>query len=132
MGHRPYPSDLTEEQWALIESLLPPGHWDGRKEKHSRRDIVDAILYLDRTGCAWRYLPHDFPPWQTVYWHLRRWEEQGVTGRITGALRRDLRARHGRGAEPSVAVMDSQSVKAADTAGVGTRGYDIRQEDQRA
>ncbi len=124
MRERFYPSDLTDREWALIEPLLPPEHWDGRKEKHPRRDIVDAILYLDQTGCPWRYLPADFPPWQTVYWHFHRWEEQGVTLRIADALRRRLRRAHGRDEEPSAAVLDSQSVKAADTVGRDSRGYD--------
>jgi transposase len=85
---------------------------------------VDAILYLNQTGCAWRYLPADFPPWQTVYWHFVRWEEQGVTQQVMDALRRRLRQDLHRDPEPSAAVMDSQSVKGADTVGAGTRGYD--------
>ncbi|MBB2914487.1 transposase [Streptosporangium becharense] len=108
----------------LIEPLLPAPHWDGRKEKHPRREIVDAILYVVRTGCAWRQLPVDFPPWQTVYWHFVRWEDQGVTQRIVDVLRRRVRRNAGREDEPSAAVMDSQSVKGADTVGAGSRGYD--------
>ncbi|MEO3784930.1 IS5 family transposase [Actinocorallia sp. B10E7] len=119
-----YPSDLTDEQWALIEPLLPPEHWDGRKEVHPRRDVVDAILYVNQTGCPWRYLPADFPPWQTVYWHFRRWEDQHVTEQIVAVLRRRLRRELERQAEPSAAVMDSQSVKGADTVGKDSRGYD--------
>jgi transposase len=124
MRDRFYPSDLTDEQWALIEPLLPPPHWDGRKEKHPRREIVDAIAYLNRTGCSWRQLPADFPPWQTVYWHFARWEEQGVTEQILAVLRQRLRRAQGRAPEPSAAVMDTQSVKGADTVGRGSRGYD--------
>ncbi len=69
-----YPSDTSDEQWALIEPLLPQVRTGGRPEKHSRRAVVDAILYVERTGCAWRQLPADFPPWQTVYWYFNRWE----------------------------------------------------------
>ncbi|MFI6519525.1 IS5 family transposase [Spirillospora sp. NPDC050679] len=115
---------MSDEQWALIEPLLPPPHWDGRKEEHPRRDIVDAILYLNQTGCPWRYLPVDYPPWQTVYWHFQRWESQGVTQHIMDTLRRRLRIGRGRDGEPSAAVVDSQSVKAADTVADDTRGYD--------
>ncbi|MFC3982707.1 IS5 family transposase [Streptosporangium jomthongense] len=115
---------MTDEQWALIEPLLPAPHWDGRKEKHPRREIVDAIVYVVRTGCAWRQLPVDFPPWQTVYWHFVRWEDQGVTQKVLDVLRRRIRKRAGRDPEPSAAVVDSQSVKGADTVGVGARGYD--------
>ncbi|SEG90190.1 Transposase [Thermomonospora echinospora] len=108
----------------MIGPLLAPEHWDGRKEKWLRREIVDAILYVNRTGCLWRQLPRDFPPWQTVYWHFARWEDQGVTERILQVLRRRLRRAAGRPADPSAAVMDSQSVKGADTVSAGTRGYD--------
>ncbi|SEG91697.1 Transposase [Thermomonospora echinospora] len=78
MRERFYPSDLTDEQWALIEPLLPAEHWDGRKEKWPRREIVDAIAYVNRTGCSWRQLPHDHPPWQTVYGYFRLWREEGL------------------------------------------------------
>jgi hypothetical protein len=73
--HRRYPSDTSDEQWAVIEPLLPAVKTGGRPEKHARRAIVDAILYVVRTGCAWWQLPADFPPWQTVYWYFVRWEQ---------------------------------------------------------
>lgn len=81
-------------------------------------------MYLNQTGCPWRYLPADFPPWQTVYWHFARWEEHGVTGHVMDALRRRLRCDLHRNPDPSAAVMDSQSVKGADTVGAATRGWD--------
>lgn len=124
MRERFYPSDLTDEQWELVESLLPEPHWDGRKEKHPRREIVDAILYVVRTGCSWRQLPRDFPPWQTVYWYFARWEAQGVTERIQRVLRQRIRRSEGRTDDPSAGVMDAQSVQGSDTVGRDTRGYD--------
>ncbi|WP_460716109.1 transposase [Microbispora hainanensis] len=88
--HR-YPSDLTDGQWEQIQALLPAPNADGRPEKHSRREIVNAILYLVRSGCPWRYLPRDLPPWQTVYWHFQRWEQTGVIATLLSEL--GIRAR---------------------------------------
>ncbi|MGH3503416.1 MAG: IS5 family transposase [Nocardioidaceae bacterium] len=118
-----YPSDLTDEQWALIEPMVAvkPG---GRPAKHPRRRIVDAIFYVNRTGCSWRQLPHDFPPWDTVYWYFQRWAEDGTTDRIHDALRDQVRDDDGRDPMASAGIVDSQSVKGADTVGRGSRGYD--------
>lgn len=121
---RRYPSDTTDEQWAVIEPLLPQVNTGGRPEKHPRRAIVDAILYVVRTGCAWRQLPADFPPWQTVYWYFNRWEEAKVTEKILPVVRAQLRLQEGRNPEPSAGLIDSQSVQGADTVGRDTRGYD--------
>ncbi|WP_425560891.1 IS5 family transposase, partial [Luedemannella helvata] len=107
-----------------MEVLLPAPNLSGRYEKHPRRDIVNAILYVVRTGCSWRQLPADFPPWQTVYWYFARWEKQGVTERMLGELRRRVRRGQGRNDEPSAGLIDSQSVKAADTVARASRGYD--------
>lgn len=119
-----YPSDLTDEQWALVEPLLPPAGAGGRPEKHERRAIVDAVLYVVRTGCSWRQLPADYPPWQTVYWYFVRWEKQRVTLKLLDTLRQQIRVADGREPEPSAGIIDSQSVKGADTVGADTRGYD--------
>lgn len=119
-----YPSDLTDTQWALIEPLVPAPFKDGRRPKHRRRDLVDAILYVARTGCAWRALPADFPPWQTVYRYFARWHAAGVTVAIHGALRSRVRAAEGRAAEPMAGIIDFQSVQGADTVGKDSRGYD--------
>ncbi|MBP2702220.1 transposase [Microbispora sp. RL4-1S] len=97
---RRYPSDLTDAQWALVEPLLPAPNTGGRPEKHARRDIVDAILYVARTGCAWWQLPFHFPPWQTMYWYFVRWEEAEVTEQMLTALRRRLRVARGRAGKP--------------------------------
>ena len=119
-----YPSDASDEQWALIEPLLPEVKTGGRPEKHPRRAVVDAILYVVRTGCSWRQLPADFPPWQTVYWYFVRWEQGGVTEQILPVVREQLRVQEGRNPQPSAGLIDSQSVKGADTVGRDSRGYD--------
>ena len=121
---RRYPSDLTDTQWEIIEAMLPLPKWMGRPFKHDRRAIVDAILYVVRTGCAWRYLPVDFPPWQTVYGHFTQFNARGTTERILDELRGQVRIAEGRDPEPSAGIIDSQSVKGADTVGADSRGYD--------
>jgi len=120
---RGYPSDLTDGQWVLIEPMVgaKPG---GRPAGHQRRRIVDAILYINRAGCAWRMLPADFPPWQTVYWYFKAWNADGTTDRIHDALRDRVRDADGRDPMASAGIVDSQSVKGADTLGKHTRGYD--------
>ena len=123
---RGYPSDLTDAQWQVIAPHLPvdqPGR-RGRPRIWPVRRIIDAILYLDRTGCAWRYLPSDFPPWQTVYGYFAAWRDDGTLARLHDQLRRLVRAAAGRNAEPTAAVIDSQSVRAADTVPRATRGWD--------
>jgi transposase len=120
---RPYPSDLTDAQWALIEPMVrvKPG---GRPAQHPRRRIVEAILYLNRAGCSWRQLPHDFPPWDTVYWYFKCWNANGTTDRIHDALRDAARDAAGRDPMASAGIVDAQSVKGADTVGRDSRGYD--------
>jgi transposase len=119
-----YPTDVTDAQWALIEPLLPPPATRGRAEKHPRREIVNAILYLDRAGCAWRLLPQCFPPWETVYWHWARWKNDGTADRVHDRLRDRLRDAEGRDPMASAGVVDSQSLRAADTVCADQRGYD--------
>ncbi len=102
-----YPTDLTDAQWALIEPLLPPPATGGRPEKHPRREIVNAILYLDRAGCAWRLLPRCFPPWETVYWHWARWKNDATTDWIHGRLRDQVRDGDGRDPMTSAGIVDS-------------------------
>ena len=121
---RRYPSDLTDVQWALVESLLSAARPGGRPEKHERRELVNAVLYLLRTGCSWRQLPKDFPPWETVYWHFRRWEQDGSLDALHDALRSAVRVAERRAPEPTAAIIDALSVKGADTVGRASRGYD--------
>ncbi len=119
-----YPSDLTDAQWALVEPLLSSAGTGGRPESHPRREVVNAILYLVRTGCSWRQLPKDFPPWATAYWHFARWRDDGSLDRVHDALRDAVRRVEGRDEQPTAAIIDAQSVKGADTVSAATRGYD--------
>jgi transposase len=121
---RRYPSDLSDAEWALIEALLPAPSGRGRPPVHPRRVIVNAILYVNRAGCAWRYLPSDFPPWPTVYGYFATWRDDGTLARLHDQLRDQARAAAGRATSPTAAVIDSQSVRAADTVPKATRGWD--------
>ena len=127
---RHYPSDLTDAQWAVLEPVLPVPlcrtPLGGRPERHDRRTMVNAILYLVDNGCKWRALPADFPPWQTVYGLHARWKADRVLDDITDRLRAAVRVAAGRAAEPSAGIMDSQSVaeSAEGVVPAATSGYD--------
>lgn len=108
---RVYPSDVTDKEWAILEPLIPTAKPGGRPQEIERREIVNGILYVLRSGCPWRLLPHDLPNWSTVYLYFRLWKHAGIWEQVNAALRRDLRVHVGREAEPSAAVIDSQSVK---------------------
>ena len=123
---RAYPSSLTDTEWAVLQPLLqrPTTSRGGRPPKHPLRAIVDAIRYLVRSGCAWRLLPRDFPPPGTVYWWFARWAADGTLQRLHDALRERVRAQVGRRPTPTAAIVDSQSVRAADTVPKQSRGWD--------
>jgi putative transposase len=118
-----YPSDLSDEEWAILEPLLSSAEKRGRPPKWSQRHVADAVFYLLRSGCAWRMLPREYPPWQTVYYHFRKWRINGRLHQAHDRLREAVREAEGRNQDPSAAVIDSQVVKTTPVGG-SARGYD--------
>lgn len=112
LQRKEYPSDLTEPEWELIKDFLPAPRRGGRPRKINLRSVLSAIFYLNRCGCSWRHLPHDFPNWRTVYEYFRRWEITGVWEQILAALAREARVLAGRDPLPSAYIIDSQSTRA--------------------
>ena len=110
-----YETDLNDEQWELVQPFVEAS--TGRKAQVSRRAVVNAILYVARTGCQWRLLPRDFPNWSTVYSCYHRWAWNGTLDKMHGALRAQVRSVHGKSEQPSAAIVDSQSVKATSKGG---------------
>ena len=116
MSRKLYPTDLTDQQWQLIASLIPPAKVGGRPRTVNVREILNAIFYILTTGCAWRLMPHDLPPWSTVYYYFRCWRIAGFWQQMNQTLRRKVRSSRGREATPSAAIIDSQSVKTTEVA----------------
>ncbi len=129
---RPYPSDLSDARWELIEPVLAAWRFErrggaldfGRPQEHDLRAIMDAILYVDRTGVRWCYLPHGFPHWNTVYGYFARWQQEGVFAQFNGLLRQLLRQKEGWDAQPSACVIDAQSVKPSTSVPASGQGID--------
>ncbi|CAL9425276.1 IS5 family transposase [Streptomyces sp. enrichment culture] len=129
---RAYPSDLSDARWELVEPVLAAWRFErrrralafGRPPEHELREIMNAILYVDRTGVQWRYLPHDFPPWETVYGYFAKWQKEGVFAQLNGLLRELVRQKEGRTAQPSACVIDAQSVKTSTSVPAAGQGID--------
>jgi transposase len=126
-----YPSDLSDARWALISPRLITWRQErtdagvgGRVAEHDLREIFNAILYVNRTGIAWRYMPHDLPPWQTVYWYFKTWTDDGVFTDLNYDLNGLVRNKTGRRIEPTASIMDSQSIKTSANVPAATQGID--------
>jgi transposase len=120
---KPYPSDLSQAQWDLLAPFIPEPSPATAVETIPRREIVNGILYVLRTGCSWRQMPHDLPNGKTVYHYFRLWKRDGTWEKAMTSLRREVRTQMGRDEEPSAAIIDSQSIKTSPVRG-SERGFD--------
>lgn len=123
LTRKPYPSDLTDAQWDLLSPFIPEPSPLSTRTPVPRRELVNAIFYLLRTGCSWRQMPHDLPNGKTVYHYFRRWKLDGTWERAMTALRQQVRSQMGRDPEPSAVILDSQSIKTSPVRG-SERGFD--------
>lgn len=117
MSRKPYPSDLTDAEWLVLSPLIPPAKTGGHPRTVDMREILNGIFYLTRSGCSWRLLPHDLPPWSTVYDYFRAYRKDGTWKKLNAALREMVRLQEGRAATPSAAIIDTQSVKTTEKGG---------------
>lgn len=117
MPRTPYPTDLTDEQWSHIAPLIPAPKPGGRPRTIDVREVINGILYVSRSGCAWRLIPHEFPAWGTVFYYFWRFRNEGVWERIHHVLHEQVRKKEGREISPSAAIVDSQSVKTTEKGG---------------
>ena len=119
MRHKPYPSDLTDEQWEVLAPLLPAAKPRGRPRSVDLREVLNGTLYVLRSGCPWRMMPHDLPPWGTVWWYFREWRADGTWEGIHETLRPKVRESEGHEPTPTAAIIDSQSVKTTEKGASG-------------
>ncbi len=117
MTRKAYKTDITDTQWQIMEPLIPPAKPGGHPRTVDMREVVNGIFYVLRTGCGWEMLPHDLPPYSTVYYYFRRWQKTGAWQQMNNTLRQRLRQQEGRNPQPSAAIADSQSVKTTEKRG---------------